>query len=188
MFNGVDIVQTKHYIKIDCHTYIDKFCAKYLTTWMNKVPLSGNRPTPLPSDGDWIKAFNAAVGSDNPKELTMLETSMQVRYRGSIGELIWAMTKCRPDIAFPSMKLSQSNSRPAEIHYHGLKHAIRYLYITCHDGLYFWRTRPRSDLPEAPLPTINSNHHNLLLEDHPNYDALMAVAYSDFDWAMCIKT
>jgi hypothetical protein len=50
MFNGVDVVQTKHFIKIDCHTYINTFCAKYLATWMNKVPLSENRPTPLPSD------------------------------------------------------------------------------------------------------------------------------------------
>jgi hypothetical protein len=188
MFNGVDIVQMKYYIKIDCHTYINKFCAKYLTTWMTKVTLSGNRPTPLPSDGDWLKAFNAAVGLDNPKELAMLKTSMQIRYRGGIGKLIWAMTMCHPDIAIPSMKLSQSNSRPAEIHYHGIKHAIRYLYITRHDGLYFWRTRLCSDLPEAPLPTINSNHHDLLLEDRPDHDALRAVAYSDSDWVTCVKT
>jgi hypothetical protein len=171
MFNGVDIVQMKYYIKIDCHTYINKFCTKYLTTWMNKVPLLGNCPKPRPSDGDWLKAFNAAVGLDNPKELVMLETSMQIRYHGSISKLIWAMTTCRPDIAFPSVKLSQLNSCPADIYYHSLKHAIRYLYITRHDGLYFWRPRPCSDLPEAPLPTINSNHHDLLLEDRPDHDA-----------------
>jgi hypothetical protein len=28
MFNGINIVQTRDYIKIDCHTYIDKFCGK----------------------------------------------------------------------------------------------------------------------------------------------------------------
>ena len=113
MFNSVDVVQMKHHIKIDCHTYI----AKYLATWMNKVPLSENRPTPLPSDADWLRNFNAAAGSDNPKELGTLETSMQIKSRGGVGELIWAMTTCRPDIAFTSIKLSQSNSRPAEIHY-----------------------------------------------------------------------
>jgi len=79
MFNGVDVVQTKYYIKIDCHTYIDKFCAKYLATWMHKVPLSENCPTPLPSDADWLRNLNAAVGSDNPKELATLETSMQIK-------------------------------------------------------------------------------------------------------------
>jgi hypothetical protein len=40
MFNGVNVVQTKHYTKIDCHTYIDEFCSKYLDTWLNKVPLT----------------------------------------------------------------------------------------------------------------------------------------------------
>jgi hypothetical protein len=64
------------------------------------------------------------VGSDDAKELASLEHSMQIKYRGGVGELIWAMTTCRPDIAYTSVKLSQSNSRPAEIHYHGLKHAI----------------------------------------------------------------
>lgn len=188
MFNGVDVVQTRHYIKVDCHTYIDKFCAKYLNTWMHKVPLSKTRPTPLPSDADWLQNFNMAVGSDNPKDLAALETSMHIKYRGGVGKLIWAMTTCRPDISFTSVKLSQSNSRPAEIHYHGLKHAIRYLYITRTDGLYFWRTRPRPDLPDAPLPTINSANQDLLLENRPEHDALTAVAYADSDWATCVKT
>jgi len=181
MFNGVNVVQTRHYIKINCHTYIEKFCAKYLATWMNKVLLSDNRPTPLPSDPDWLRNFNAAVGSDDPKELATLETSMQMKYCGGVGELIWAMTTCRPDIAFTSVKLSQSNSRPAELHYHGLKHAIRYLYITRTDGLYYWRTRPRMDLAELPLPTINSNEHDLLLDDRPEHEPSVAVAYADSD-------
>jgi hypothetical protein len=28
MFNGIDVVQAKHYIKIDCHSYVNKFCTK----------------------------------------------------------------------------------------------------------------------------------------------------------------
>ena len=167
---------------------IDEFCAKYNATWMNKVPLSENFPTPLPSDVDWLRNFNAAVGSDDQNELTNLEKSMQLKYRGGVGELIWAMTTCRPDIAFVSIKLSQSNSRPAEIHYHGLKHAIRYLYSTRTDGLYYWHTCPRTDLPESPLPTINSNAQDLLLDDCPDHTASIAVAYADSDWATCIKT
>jgi hypothetical protein len=61
MFNGVNAVQTKHYIKINCHTYIDKFCNKYLDTWLNKVPLTENCPTPLPTDSTWLKKFNASL-------------------------------------------------------------------------------------------------------------------------------
>jgi hypothetical protein len=48
MFNGVDVVQTWDYIKISCQTYINKFFEKYLNTWLGKIPLSKNRPTPYP--------------------------------------------------------------------------------------------------------------------------------------------
>ena len=30
MYNGINIVQTKHYIKLDCYSYINKFCEKYI--------------------------------------------------------------------------------------------------------------------------------------------------------------
>jgi len=188
MFNGIDVIQTRDYVKIDCHTYINKFCAKYLDTWLNKIPLTENRPTPLPTDATWIKKFNAAVGPSDPKEQSRLADKMQIKYKGGVGELIWAMTTCRPDISFTSVKLSQSNSAPAEHHYHGLKHAIRYIYITRHDGIYFWRTRPRPELPDGPLPPINSNRQDLLLENRPHHDATTAVAYGDSDWATCVKT
>ncbi len=88
MFNRVNVVQTKHYIKIDCHTYINKFCAKSLDLWLNKVPLSENCPTPLPSDSTWLKKFNAAIGPDNPKEQAVLEASMQIKFRAEVGKLI----------------------------------------------------------------------------------------------------
>jgi hypothetical protein len=188
MFNGVDVVQTKHYIKVDCHTYINRFWSKYLDTWMNKIPLTDNRPTPLPSDPIWLKQFNSAIGPDNPKDRAALETSMEIKYHIGVGELIWAMTTCRPDIAFASVKLSQSNSNPAKHHYHGLKHAIKYLYMTRNDGIYFWRTRQRNDLPEGPLPAINSNERDLLLNDPPVHEAMVAVAYGNSDWATCVKT
>jgi hypothetical protein len=88
MFNGVDVTQTKNYIQIDCHTYINKFCSKYLDSWLNKVPLNENQPTPLPSNSTWLKKFNVAIGPDNPKDQASLEASMQIKYRAGIGELI----------------------------------------------------------------------------------------------------
>ena len=98
------------------------------------------------------------------------------------------MTTCRPDIAFTSVKLSHSNSAPAEHHSHGLKHSIRYLYATHNDGIYFWHTQSRTELPDGALPTINSNLQDLLLNDRPYHDAITAVAYGDSDWATCVKT
>ena len=188
LFNGINVTQTRDYIKIDCHSYINKFCEKYKNSWLHKVAMTENCPTPLPTDPTWIKKFNAAVGPTDTKQQQHLANKMEIKYKGGVGELIWAMTTCRPDISFTSVKLSQSNSAPAEHHYHGLKHAIRYVYITRHDGIYFWRTKPRDELPVGPLPTINSNIKDLLLDGRPQHDADIAVAYGDSDWATCVKT
>ncbi len=96
MFNGVNVVQTRDCVKIDCHTYIDKMCSKYLTSWLTKVPLLEIRPTPLPSDSNWLKGFNAATGPTNPKEHAAFEGSMQIKYCAGIGELIWATSEVAP--------------------------------------------------------------------------------------------
>jgi hypothetical protein len=42
MFNSIDVTQTKHYIKIDCHTYFDKLCTKYLDSWLHTVLTTAN--------------------------------------------------------------------------------------------------------------------------------------------------
>jgi hypothetical protein len=34
--------QMWHFIKIDCHTYINKLCKKYLNSWLSKVPRTLN--------------------------------------------------------------------------------------------------------------------------------------------------
>jgi hypothetical protein len=44
------------------------------------------------------------------------------------------------------------------------------------------------ELPEGPLPPIHSNKQDLLLDDQPEHDAAVAVAYADSDWATCVKT
>jgi hypothetical protein len=113
---------------------------------------------------------------------------MQIKYRGSVGKLIWAMMTCHPDLAYTAVKLSQSDLRPVEHHYHSLKHAIQYLYATRLDGICFWPTQSRSELPDGPLPTVNSNLKDLLIDNHPQHDASIADAYGDSDWATCVKT
>ncbi len=100
MFNGIDVTQTRHYVKINCHTYISKFCKKYLDSWLGKVPLTANRPTLLPTNPTWLKKFNAAIDPTDLSKQAKLASKMQIKYRAGVGELIRAMTTCRPDIAF----------------------------------------------------------------------------------------
>jgi hypothetical protein len=113
---------------------------------------------------------------------------MQLSYHAGVGKLIWAVTTCHPDLAFHSVKLSQSNSCPHKIHYHGLKCALKYLFSTKYDGIYFWWTSPCMELPEGSLPPIQSNKQDLLLDKRSDYDANVAYAYTDLDWATCVKT
>jgi hypothetical protein len=39
MFNGLNVTQTCDYIQIDCHSFVEKVCKKYLTTWMHTIPI-----------------------------------------------------------------------------------------------------------------------------------------------------
>jgi hypothetical protein len=50
MYNGVNVTQTRYYIKISCATFINKVCQKYLYIWMKNYTSTSNRPTPLPTD------------------------------------------------------------------------------------------------------------------------------------------
>ncbi len=97
------------------------------------------------------------------------------------------MTTCRPDLAYTSVKLSQSNSCPHELLFHGLKQALKFLYSSKDNGLYFWRTRP-CPVPDVPLPQVNSNRQDIHVENWPQFDASIAHAYVDSDWATCVKT
>jgi hypothetical protein len=188
MYNGIDVLQTRHYIKISCTSYINKICEKYLLSWMQNYTSTDDRPTPLPTDPAWMKKFVAATGDPDPKAQAKLAKSMEISYRSGVGELIWAMTTCRPDMAYASVKLSQANACPHEHHFHGVKHALKYLYSTKDDGLYFWRTAPRDEFPEGPRPKVNSNKQDLLFENRPEYDAHNLHAYADSDWASCVRT
>jgi hypothetical protein len=38
------------------------------------------------------------------------------------------------------------------------------------------------------MPPVNSNNKDLLLDDRPDHDTSIAVAYGDLDWATCVKT
>ena len=113
LYNGVDIVQTRQYIKLNVKTFVDKVFAKHIKSWMKTSYPTPNRSTPLPPSNDWLKKFNTAVGNPDVKAQAALSKKMQLSYRSGVGELIWAMTTCRPDlVAIQHLPGRRALSRP----------------------------------------------------------------------------
>ena len=106
---------------------------------------------------------------------------MGFHYRQAIGELIFAMVTCRPDISFPLIKLSQYSQNPAKEHYSAVRDIFRYLHSTPDRGIYYWRDTPNDHMEAGPLPTVfKQTHHNPHADmDDPN--TLKAMV--DSDWA-----
>jgi hypothetical protein len=156
-FNGMDVQQTRHYIKLSCEKYIDKIIEHH--GWQNEK--HANKPIPMRNDSTYLASLELTDGTDDIKEQQELEKQMGFKYRQVIGEAIFAMTLCRIDIAPAVIKLSQYSSQPAKCHYLALKHLMVYLNATRSDGLYYRRPEPNMDLPDEPLPTTISSHEQL---------------------------
>ncbi len=113
---------------------------------------------------------------------------MGFSYHSGIGQLVYDMVCCRPDLSFATVKLSQHNTCPGKVHFDGVQHTLQYLYQTCCEGLYFWRTTPCPEPASIPLPTILSTEQSLLHTKHQQHDAFNAHGMSNANWASCIQT
>lgn len=189
LYNGLDVQQTKHYVKISCQTFIERACEIHINQgWMKTYHIS-DRPLPLPMSQPFMKTFLEDTGSSDPQEYKRLEKSYGLSYRQGVGQLSYAMTCCRPDISYATVKLAQASVAPTKTHFDGLKHALKYLHQTRNDGLYFWRLTPRDELLDVPPPTIMSNNvGDLIPEGRPQHEPLTLFGFSDADWAACPKT
>ena len=130
-FNGVDILQSQEYIKLSCHTYINKIISHH--EWKNLK--AAKQPVPMRTDSKFLAEIETTQGPTSTKEQKRLEQDMQFSYRQAIGELIFAMTVCRADIAPAVIKLSQYSAAPAKCHYQAVKQVFVYLNATAEEGI-----------------------------------------------------
>jgi hypothetical protein len=147
-FNGLDILETRAYVKPSCELCIDKINTHH--GWENEK--AADRPVPMRNDAACQATLELATAPETEKEQRELEKAMGFSYRQAIGELIFALTICHPDIAVPVIKLSQHASCPAVEHYKAVKAVFVYLNATREDRLVHWRRNPRDDLPDVPDP------------------------------------
>ena len=113
----------------------------------------------MTSDSKTICLLETTVGPDNKIDQRKLEKEMGFAYRAAIGELIYAMVNCRPDITFAVTKLSQYSNQPAACHFTAVKFFFQYLMATRNEGLTYWRKNPHDDLPDHPEPIPVTPQH-----------------------------
>jgi len=114
-FNSFDILQTDKYIKVYGTTYIKKICEGH-KAWMTPQHYH-TLPVLIKSESSYNRELDNTTPPSTDKERYQLQRQHTLKYRQTIEELIYAMVTCRPDIAFPVTKLSQSSTNPSSIHY-----------------------------------------------------------------------
>jgi len=169
-FNGVNVEQTADYIKLSSTTYIDKILQQHD---FGELHHTHNRPIPMNETNEYCRKLDTAVGPATDAERTALAERMTFSYRQGIGELIWAMITCRPDILFATVKLSQFAANPAEVHYKAVKDVFRYLEHGAHNDPQTATENHDADAFHAPL--LNGNFRFPLLDG-----ALVVFVADDF--------
>ncbi len=100
LYNGLNVIQTRDYIKISCSTYIKCICEKHLANWIRNFDVPTGQPTPLSGCESFIKTFLLATGNPDPKQQELLAKTMGFGYCSGIGELIYALVICKPDLSY----------------------------------------------------------------------------------------
>ena len=126
-------------------------------------------PIPKKSENAYSRKLEQATVPTTTSESFALQRTMKFNYRQAIGELIYAMVTCRPDISFPLIKLSQYSTNPAREHYEAVQDIFKYLSCTKTDGIHFWRRHSNKNLP-SPYETfdIEDTIHEATIQDIPS--------------------
>ena len=174
-YNGVDLYQTRDYIKLSCETSIVRLLQTH--GWQSTAADSSSKAPSSPITEDQVKKLKdlrgPAEGSDEHKAL---QATMQFSYRQLLGELMYAYTTCRVDIAYAVCYLAKFSQNPHLEHYVALKRVARYLRQTKDWGIVYWRATPASSLPAVPLlsPPLDES-----LPPFPSHDAFELAGYVD---------
>jgi hypothetical protein len=89
-FNGMDIQQTRHYIKIHCHKYLTKMTQSH--SWADTTKI-GTTPLPFPSDSTSLTKLLTCDLLATTDDQKRLEKYMGLKYRHVMGEVLYPMVK-----------------------------------------------------------------------------------------------
>jgi hypothetical protein len=185
-FNGVDIKQTRLYIKLSCSLYLRRF----LITHHWDIPAATDRASPFePLCPSTLHEIQTSTGpAEHTPEHLALEESHGFQYRQVVGELIYAYVVACLDIGFAISFLSKYNSSPAPIHYCSLVQLAKYLQQNIDWGLFYWCATAHSSLPMGSFIPITADVPNPLPPFSPAPDPFCLVGFADAAHAIDLKT
>ena len=189
-FNGVDVDQTRNYIRIHCKSYIARVLASH--GWDTPSDRESDRHDETPITDRMVKDLSLKSGPSvkiNPAKHQELQDKMKFPYRQVLGELIYAYVICRLDIGFAITFLARFAECPHEDHYRALLQVCKYLRATSDWGLMYWREegRERLDLPVGDF--VSLSQADVTLPDLPSSDLLTTLhAYMDASYGTDYKT
>ena len=176
-FNGIDVVQSKSFIKISCTSYLDKVLDGHNLQETKSTP----NPIPMQSDSTSQGMLESADLPSSSMEIKRLHDA-HFNYRQVIGEAMYAMVTCQPNISYAVIKVSQYSSNPAEVHYKAARQLMNYLALTKSRGITYWRGAfVPADLPEhQPDQRVSRSEviNSIPEPDKPREPH----AYMDSDW------
>jgi hypothetical protein len=154
-FNGVDVHQTRDYIKINSENYIRRLLvAHHWETPTAQESIPGSRPSEPLKPSDIHALYNTVGPAESTPEHAKLESDMGFSYRSLLGELLFAYVTTRPDIGYAVTTLAKFAIKPSTLHYHRLKDVAKYLRNTIDWGIIYWRSAPNAAFPAVPLEVL----------------------------------
>jgi hypothetical protein len=172
-FIGTDVLQTRHYTKLSCTSYIERMLTSH--GWDKPSPtehVTTSRPIEPLSSAKVEEIYRTVGPAESTSQHRALEKEMKFPYRGLLGELLYAYVTARPDIGYAVTTLSKFATNPDKIHYLALKRLAIYLRQTITWGIIYWRKLPCSTLPDVPISAVNWDSSEPFDVDLP-YDQLL---------------
>ena len=149
-YNGIDIFQTRDYIKVSAESYIDRMLQTHGWDAPKKPVAIPSKPVPLnPAIANHLMTLQGPP--EKTTEARILANNAGFSYRNILGELIYAYVICRLDIGYAVCFLARFSDSPHEEHYSALKGVCKYLRATKSWGIMYVRPSPLMDLPYVPF-------------------------------------
>jgi hypothetical protein len=185
-FNGVDLLQTRDYVKLSCTSFIERMLLSHGWEIPGAQETDSSHSIPMsPDHRDTLQRADPGPIDGTPAH-KLLEKEMRFSYRQVLGELMYAYVVGRLDIGYCVTSLARYSDAPTKKHYDALRQVCRYLRATKDWGIIYWRSVPRHDLPSVPFPLEVPDPD---LPDFPREsDPFRLVGYLDASHATDLKT